>query len=91
MARPFTNHVELDFPSASGKRPLQANFRNSLRTVGQHLEGLFLHYSAALGDTVATIANCRQRQRPHCSCPRLSRRPDDQFRSKKQKRAAMPA
>ena len=89
MARLFTNHAEQDFRSAAGKAPLQANFRNSLRTVGQHLEGLFLHYSATLGDTVATIlrsiAHCRQRQRqrPNRSYPRVSRRPDDRFRPKK--------
>ena len=87
MARVFTNHAEQDFRSAAGKAPLQANFRNSLRTVGQHLEGLFLQYSATLGDTVATIlgsiAHCRQRQRPNRSYPRVSRRPDDRFRPKK--------
>ena len=87
MARLFTNHAEQDFRSAAGKTPLQANnFRNSLRTVGQHLEGLFLQYSATLGDTVATIlgsiAHCRQRPRPHRSYPRVSRRPDDRFRPK---------
>ena len=87
MARLFTNHAEQDFRSAAGKAPLQANFRNSLRTVGQHLEGLFLQYHATLGDTVATIlrsiAHCRQRQRPNRSYPRVSRRPDDRFRPKK--------
>ena len=87
MARLFTNHAEQDFRSAAGKAPLQANFRNSLRTVGQHLEGLFLQYHATLGDTVATILasikHCRQRQRPNRSYPRVSRRPDDRFRPKK--------
>ena len=87
LARLFTNHAEQDFRSAAGKAPLQANFRNSLRTVGQHLEGLFLQYHATLGDTIATIlgsiAHCRQRQRPNRSYPRVSRRPDDRFRPKK--------
>ena len=74
-------------PGPTGDRQLQANFRNSLRTVGQHLEGLFLQYHATLGDTIATIlgsiAHCRQRQRPNRSYPRVSRRPDDRFRPKK--------
>ena len=94
MARLFTNHAEQGFPTEPSKAPLRANFRNSLRTVGQHVEGLLLQYSATLGETVATIldsiAHCRQRQRPGRSFPRVSRRPDDRFRPKK-KKAAMPA
>ena len=95
MARLFTNHAEQDFRSEAGKPPLQANFRNSLRTVGQHLEGLLLQYSATLGDTVHTIldsiAHCRQRQRPHRSYPRVSRRSDDRFRPRKKNMSATPA
>ena len=95
MARLFTNHAEHDFRSEAGKPPLQANFRNSLRTVGQHLEGLFLQYSATLGDTVHTIldsiAHCRQRQRPNRSDLRVSRRPDGRFRPKKQNMSATQA
>ena len=95
MARLFTNHAEQDFQSQAGKPPLQANFRNSLRTVGQHLEALLLQYSATLGDTVHTIldsiAHCRQRQRPNRSCPRVSRRPDDRFQPSKKNMSATPA
>ena len=92
MARLFTNHAEQDFRSKAGKPPLQANFRNSLRTVGQHLEGLFLRYSATLGDTILdSIAHFRQRQRPNRSYPRVSCRPDNRFRPNKQNMSTTPA
>ena len=52
MTRLFTNQSEAAFPTAAGKEPLQANFRNGLRTVGRHLEGLFLAYAATLSETV---------------------------------------
>ena len=55
MTRLFTQHSERGFPSEAGKPAMLANFRNGLRTVGQHLEGLCLHYAVTLSETVATI------------------------------------
>ena len=87
MTRLFTQHSERGFPSNAGKPALLANFRNGLRTVGQHLEGLFLHYALTLSETVetilASIAGCRQRQRPNRSYPRVSRKPASKWRSRK--------
>ena len=90
-----TQHSERGFPSNAGKPALLANFRNGLRTVGQHLEGLFLHYAVTLSETVATIlasiAGCRQRQRPNRSYPRVSRKPASKWRSRKSTPAPTPA
>ena len=87
MARLFTNQSESGFRSQAGKQPLQANFRNALRTVGSRLEGLFLNYATTLSETVSTIlasiAGCRQRQRSHRSYPRVSRKPASKWRSSK--------
>ena len=87
MTRLFTNQSEAAFPTAAGKEPLQANFRNGLRTVGRHLEGLFLAYAATLSETVssilASVATCRQRKRSNRSYPRLSHRPVSKWRSRK--------
>ena len=87
MTRLFTNQSAAAFRSAAGKEPLQANFRNGLRTVGRHLEGLFLAYAATLSETVssilASVATCRQRKRSNRSYPRLSHRPVSQWRSRK--------
>ena len=96
MARLFTNHAEAGFHSEAGKPPQRANFRNSLRSVGGALETLLLQYTATLHVTVQTlidsISTCRQRERPHRSYPRLSRRPDDRWRpSKKDKPVAVQA
>ncbi len=87
MTRLCTNQSEADFRSAAGKEPLQANFRNGLRTVGRHLEGLFLAYAATLSETVssilASVATCRQRKRSNRSYPRISHRPVSKWRSRK--------
>ena len=89
MTRLFANHCEAEMPSAAGKPPLRANFNNSLRTVSQHVEWLLLQQSAALSTTVDAILRgmdcCRQRERPNRSYPRVSRRPDDRWRSTKKK------
>ena len=87
MARLFTNRSEQSFPADPGKPPMQANFKSSPRTVAQHLEGLFLEHAAMLGEAVnrilAGIADCRQRQRPNRSYPRLSRKPASKWRPQK--------
>ena len=91
----FTQHSERGFPSEAGKPAMLANFRNGLRTVGQHLQGLFLHYALTLSETVetilASIAGCRQRQRPNRSYPRVSRKPASKWRSRQSTPAPTPA
>ena len=95
MTRLFTNHSEGGYRSDPGKPALQANFRNGLRTVGRHLEGLFLHYAATLDATLReildSIAPCRQRRRPNRSYPRVSRKPASKWRSRKPTPTATPA
>ena len=85
MTRLFTNHSEASFRSEAGKPPLQANFRNALRTMARNVAGLLLQYSTTLSQTVgsmlASIAKCRQRQRPDRSYPRQSRKPASKWRS----------
>ena len=87
MTRLFTQHSERGLPSNAGKPALLANFRNGLRTVGRHLEGLFLAYAATLSETIssilASLATCRQRKRSNRSYPRLSHRPVSKWRSRK--------
>ncbi len=87
MTRLFTNQSEAGFPTAAGKEPLQANFRNGLCTVGRHLEGLFLTYATTLSETVSTIlasiAGSRQRQRSNRSYARVSHKPASKWRSRK--------
>ena len=87
MTRLFTNQSEAGFPTAAGKEPLQANFRNGLCTVGRHLEGLFLTYATTLSETVSTIlasiAGSRQRQRSNRSYARVSQKPASKWRSRK--------
>ena len=87
MTRLFTNQSEAGFRSEAGKQPQQANFRNGLRTVGRHLEGLLLTYATTLSETVSTIlasiAGCRQRKRPNRSYPRVSHKPVNKWRSRK--------
>ena len=72
-----------------------AIFRNGLRTVGEHLEGLFLHYVVTLGEIVetipASIAGCHQRQHPNQSYPRNSRMPASKSTSRESTPAPTPA
>ena len=94
MTRLCTNHSEGGYRSDPGKPALQANFRNGLRTVGRHLEGLFLQYAATLEATLReildSIAPCRQRRRPNRSYPRVSRKPASKWRSRKPVPTATP-
>ena len=84
MTRLFTNHSEGSFRSEVGQPPLQANFQNTLRTMVRNVARLRLQYSTTLSKTVgsmlASIANCRQRQRPGRSYPRKSRKPASKWR-----------
>ena len=93
MARLCTNRSKESFPAEPGKQPLQANFKSSLRTVAQHLKGLFLKHAAMLGKTIkrilAGIADCRQR--PNRSHPRLSRKPASKWRPQKATPTAITA
>ena len=95
MTRLFTNQSEAGFRSEAGKQPQQANFRNGLRTVGRHLEGLLLTYATTLSETVSTIlasiAGCRQRKRPNRSYPRVSHKPVNKWRSRKSAPAPLSA
>ena len=85
MTRLFTNHTEGGFRTEAGKPPMQANFQNAMRTMARHVAGLLLQYSTTLCQTVgsmlASIANCRQRQRPGRSYPRKSRKPASKWKS----------
>ena len=101
MTRLFTNHTEGGFRTEAGRPPLQANFQNAMRTMARHVAGLLLQHSTTLCQTVgsmlASIANCRQRQRPGRSYPRKSRQPASKWRSSnkpaktKRKRATQAA
>ena len=85
MTRLFTNHTEGGFRTEAGKPPMQANFQNAMRTMARNVAGLLLQYSTTLCQTVgsmlASIANCRQRQRPGRSYPRKSRKPASKWKS----------
>ena len=85
MTRLFTNHTEGGFRSEAGKPPMQANFQNAMRTMARNVAGLLLQYSTTLCQTVgsmlASIAHCRQRQRPGRSYPRKSRKPASKWKS----------
>ena len=77
-------------PSAAGKLPLRANFNHNLRTASQPVEWPLVQQSAALRTTVKSILRsmdcCRQHERPNRSHhPRVTRRPDDRWRSTKKK------
>ncbi len=95
MRRLCANQTTAGFAAEAGKPPLQANFRNSLRTVGRHLEGLFLTYASTLSETVTTVldssATCRQRERPHRSYERVSHKPVNKWRKRKPSAAPHPA
>ena len=89
MPRLVAGHCEAEMPSAAGKPPLRTHFNSSLRTVSQHVEWLLLKQSASLSTTAESILRsldgCRQRERPNRSYPRVTRRPDDRWRSSKKK------
>ena len=69
----------------AGRPPMQANFQNAMRTMARNVAGLLLQYSTTLCQTVgsmlASIAHCRQRQRPGRSYPRKSRKPASKWKS----------
>ena len=95
MTRLFTNHSEGGYRSDPGKPALQTNFRNGLRTVGRHFEGLFRHYAvkleATLREILDSIAPCRQRRRPNRPYPHVSRKPASKWRPRKLAPTATPA
>ena len=82
-------HCEAARLSAAGKPPPRPHFNHSLRTVSPSVEWLLPQQSAALTTTVESILHgmdgCRQRERPNRSYPRVTRRPDDRWRSSKKK------
>ena len=88
MTRLFTNRCEEGLraaPGEHGQPAMQANVKNGLAVVAQHLEGLLLQQATTLGKTVHSILeyirNCRQRKRPGRSVPRRSRKPVSKWRS----------
>ena len=77
-------------PGEHGQPAMQANFKNGLAVVAQHLEGLLLRQATLLGNTVhgilKYIGKCRQRQRPGRSYPRRSLKPGSKWRSSNRKK-----
>lgn len=63
--------AEDEMPSVARESALRANFRNSLRTVGERLEVLLPRYSATSDATLASmfgsVAHRRHPQRPRRS------------------------
>lgn len=95
LSRIFTNEVEIDFNKNKTFLPhhrIQANLKNCLRTMARNLEALFLQQAALVKETLNTIirsiSTCQQKQRPHRSYKRQSRKPIPRWqvaRRKKQK------
>ena len=80
LTRLFTNRCEEGFRSAPGehgKPRMQANVKNGLAVVAEHLEGLLMQQAETVGRTVRSIVNyigrCRQRVRPGRQYERRSR------------------
>ena len=90
LTRLFTNRSEESWrarPGAHGKPAMQANFKNGLAVVAQHLEGLLAQHAKVLCETVSSILeymkNCRQRRCPGHSYPWRSRKPVGKWKSRK--------
>ena len=93
LTRLFSNRCGEGFRSAPGEhgRPrMQANVKNGLAVVAEHLGGVLMQQAETLARTVSRIVNyigrCRQRPRPDRSYERRSLRPVSKWQSSRRKK-----